>query len=155
MADKIITHIEALEKAKSYCAYQERCHKEISDKLYSWKLNADEINYIIDHLLQENYLNEERFAIAFAGGKFRIKHWGRKKIVKKLKEKRVSEYCIKKALEEIDDKEYIITLHRLIEKKHGSLKEKNPFTKKKKTAAYVYGKGYESDLIWGHLNDCY
>ena len=155
MAEKIITHIEALEKAKSYCAYQERCHKEVSEKLYSWKLNADEIDYIIDHLLQENYLNEERFAIAFAGGKFRIKHWGRKKIVTKLKEKRVSEYCIKKALEEIDDKEYIITLHRLIEKKHGSLKDKNPFTKKKKTAAYIFNKGYESDLIWKHLNDFY
>lgn len=155
MADKIITHIAGLEKAKSYCAYQERCHKEVSDKLYSWKLNTDEINYIIDHLLQENYLNEERFAIAFAGGKFRIKHWGRKKIVQKLKEKRISEYCIKKALEEIDDEEYIITMHRLIEKKHGSLKDKNPFTKKKKTAAYIYGKGYENDLIWEHLNDCY
>ena len=155
MADNIITHIEGLEKAKSYCAYQERCHKEVSDKLYSWKLNIDEINYIIDRLLQENYLNEERFALAFAGGKFRIKHWGRKKIVQKLKEKRVSEYCIKKALEEIDDKDYIINLHRLIEKKHSSLKEKNPFTKKKKTAAYAYGKGYESDLIWEHLNDCY
>ena len=155
MADKIITHIEGLEKAKSYCAYQERCHKEVSDKLYSWKLNADEINYIIDHLIQENYLNEERFAIAFAGGKFRMKHWGRKKIEKKLKEKRVSEYCIKKALEEIDDEDYIRTLFRLIEKKHGSLKDKEPFTKKKKTAAYIYGKGYESDLIWEHLNDCY
>ena len=155
MVDKIITHIEGLEKAKSYCAYQERCHKEVSDKLYSWKLNADEINYIIDHLIQENYLNEERFAIAFAGGKFRIKHWGRQKIVTKLKEKRVSEYCIKKALEEIDDQEYIITLHRLIEKKHSSLKGKNPFTKKKKTAAYIYSKGYENDLIWEHLNNCY
>ena len=155
MADKIITHIEGLEKAKSYCAYQERCHKEVSDKLYSWKLDADEINYIIDHLIQDNYLNEERFAIAFAGGKFRMKHWGRKKIEKKLKEKRVSEYCIKKALEEIDDEDYIRTLFRLIEKKHGSLKDKEPFTKKKKTAAYIYGKGYESDLIWEHLNDCY
>ena len=155
MVDKIITHIEGLEKAKSYCAYQERCHKEVSDKLYSWKLNADEINYIIEHLIQENYLNEERFAIAFAGGKFRMKHWGRKKIEQKLKEKRVSEYCIKKALEEIDDEDYIRTLFRLIEKKHGSLKDKEPFTKKKKTAAYIYGKGYESDLIWEHLNDCY
>ena len=155
MTDKIITHIEGLEKAKSYCAYQERCHKEVSDKLYSWKLNADEINYIIDHLLQENYLNEERFAIAFAGGKFRMKHWGRKKIEKKLKEKRVSEYCIKKALEEIDDKDYIITLHKLIQKKHGALKDKNPFTKKRKIATYIYGKGFEIDLIWEHLNDCY
>ena len=127
----------------------------IINKLKSLKKRTDEINYIIDHLIQENYLNEERFAIAFAGGKFRIKHWGRKKIVKKLKEKRISQYCIKKALEEIDDKEYIITLHRLVEKKHSSLKDKNPFTKKKKTAAYLYGKGYESDLIWTHLNDCY
>ena len=155
MADKIITHIEGLEKAKSYCAFQERCHKEVSDKLYSWKLNTDEINYIIDHLIQENYLNEERFAIAFAGGKFRMKHWGRKKIATKLKEKKVSEYCIKKALEEIDAEDYIRTLYRLIEKKHGSLKGKDAFEKKKKTATYLYGKGFESDLIWTHLNDCY
>ena len=118
MADKIITHIEALEKAKSYCAYQERCHKEVSDKLYSWKLNIDEINYIIDHLLQQNYLNEERFAIAFAGGKFRIKKWGRKKIIQKLKEKGVSDYCIKKGLEEIIEEEYISNMHNLIEKKY-------------------------------------
>ena len=155
MADKIITHIEGLEKAKSYCAYQERCHKEVSDKLYSWKLNIDEINYIIDHLLQENYLNEERFAIAFVGGKFRIKKWGRKKIIQKLKEKGVSDYCIKKGLEEIIEEEYISNMHNLIEKKYISLKDKNPFAKKKKTAVYIYNKGYESDLIWRHLNDCY
>ena len=155
MVHKIITHIEGLEKAKSYCAYQERCHKEVSDKLYSWKLNADEIDYIIDNLLQENYLNEERFAIAFAGGKFRIKKWGRKKIIQKLKEKGVSDYCIKKGLEEIIEEEYISNMRNLIEKKYTSLKDKNIFTKKKKTAAYLYGKGYESDLIWTHLNDCY
>jgi regulatory protein len=155
MVHKIITHIEGLEKAKSYCAYQERCHKEVSDKLYSWKLNADEIDYIIDNLLQENYLNEERFAITFAGGKFRIKKWGRKKIIQKLKEKGVSDYCIKKGLEEIIEEEYISNMRNLIEKKYTSLKDKNIFTKKKKTAAYLYGKGYESDLIWTHLNDCY
>lgn len=155
MTDKIITHLVGLEKAKSYCAYQERCHKEVSDKLFSWKLNTDEIDFIIDHLLQENYLNEERFAIAYAGGKFRIKQWGRKKIIQKLKEKRVSEYCIKKGLEEIDDEQYEKVLHQLIEKKYKSLKDKNPFTRKKKVAAYIYGRGYESNLIWEHLNDCY
>ena len=155
MTDKIITHLVGLEKAKSYCAYQERCHKEVSDKLFSWKLNTDEIDFIIDHLLQENYLNEERFAIAYAGGKFRIKQWGRKKIIQKLKEKRVSEYCIKKGLEEIDDEQYEKVLHQLIEKKYKSLKDKNTFTRKKKVAAYIYGRGYESNLIWEHLNDCY
>jgi len=155
MSDKIITHIEGLEKAKSFCAYQERCHKEVSDKLKSWKLNEEEIEYIIGHLLDENYLNEERFAIAFAGGKFRIKQWGKKKITQKLKEKKVSEYCIKKGLEEIDEEEYFKTMYYLIEKKHSSLKDKNPFTKKKKTAIYVYNKGFESNFIWEHLNDCY
>ena len=155
MTEKIITHIEGLEKAKSYCAYQERCHKEVSEKLYSWKLNTDEIDYIIDQLPQENYLNEERFAIAFAGGKFRIKKWGRKKIIQKLKEKDLSDYCIKKGLEEIIEEEYISNMQNLIEKKYTSLKDKNLFTKKNKTAAYLYGKGYESDLIWKHLNECY
>lgn len=155
MADKIITHIEGLEKAKSYCAYQERCHKEVSDKLKSWKLNVDEIDYIISHLLEENYLNEERFAIAFAGGKFRIKRWGRKKIIQKLKEKGISEYCIKKGLEEIIELEYISNLHDITEKKYNSIKDENAFTKKNKTAAFLYNKGYESNLVWEHLNDCY
>ena len=155
MAGKIITHIEGLEKAKSYCAYQERCHKEVTDKLKSWKLNEDEIDFIIGHLLEENYLNEERFAIAFAGGKFRIKRWGKKKIIQKLKEKNISEYCIKKGLEEIDDDEYFKSMHHIIEKKYTAIKDKNPFTKKKKTATYAYNKGYESNLIWEHLNDCY
>jgi len=155
MSDKIITHILGLEKAKSYCAYQERCHREVSDKLKSWKLNTDEIDFIIGHLLDENYLNEERFAVAFAGGKFRIKRWGRKKIIQKLKEKGISEYCIKKGLEEIDDEVYYSNMVDIIKKKHNSLKDKNPFTKKKKTATFMYNKGYESNLVWEHLNDCY
>jgi len=155
MTNKIITHIEGLEKAKSYCAYQERCHKEVVEKLKSWKLNEDEIDYIIGKLLEDNFLNEERYAVAFAGGKFRIKKWGKKKIIQKLKERQISEYCIKKGLSEIEDIAYLQVLRELIEKKHNSLKDKNPFTKKKKTAAYLYSRGFESELIWEHLNSCY
>lgn len=151
MSQKIITHIDGLEKAKYYCAYQERCHKEVEDKLREWDLTLDEIDHIILQLINENYLNEERYAQAYAGGKFRIKRWGRRKIVQKLKEKKVSEYCIKKGLEEIEEDEYIHVLSELIEKRYSSQKEKNPFLKKKKVAAYLFGRGFENELIWQGL----
>lgn len=155
MSDKIVTHIEGLEKAKAFCAYQERCHKEVIDKLKTWKLTEDEIDFIVGHLLDENYLNEERFAMAFVSGKFRIKHWGKKKIIQKLKEKNISEYCIKKGLLEIDEADYYATLSNVVDKKFHSLKDKNIFTKKKKTAAYAYGRGFETDLIWDYINSNY
>ena len=96
---KYLTKEQALQKIKHYCAYQERCHNEVKEKLYNlgvWKKEHDEI---IATLIEENYLNEERFAIAFAGGRFRIKKWGRVKIKYELKQKQVSDYCIKKSIE--------------------------------------------------------
>lgn len=153
MSQKIITHIEALEKAKSYCAYQERCHQEVETKLIGWKLNADEIDYVMMQLMEENFLNEERFACAYAGGKFRIKKWGRKKIIQNLKAKKISEYCIKKGLEEIIEEDYYSTLVEVAERKYNALKDKNLFAKKNKTAKYLYGRGFETELIWEVLND--
>lgn len=144
---KILTKEQALQKLKQYCAYQERCHREVKEKLYAlgvWKRDHDEI---IATLIEENYLNEERFAIAYAGGKFRIKGWGRVKIKYELKQKRVSEYCIKKALKQIDESDYIAKLTKLATEKYQSLKGEQYLIRKKKTIDYLVGRGFELDLI--------
>ena len=138
---------QSLPKIKQYCAYQERCHAEVRDKLYSFRLNKKEVEAIISILITENYLNEERFAIQFSGGKFRMKHWGKNKIKQALKYKQVSDYCIKKALKEIDNKEYEKTFQKLAAQKLITLKsEKNIFIKKRKLQDYLLQKGFESDL---------
>ncbi len=144
---RAITKEQALQKLKHYCAYQERCHRDVKEKLYSlgvWKKNHDEI---IASLIEENYLNEERFAIAFAGGKFRIKHWGRTKIKYALKQNQVSEYCIKKAIKEIDGQEYLAVLKKLAGEKYASLKNEQYLKRKKKTMDYLLQKGYEIELV--------
>lgn len=144
---KILTKEQALKKLKQYCAYQERCHREVKEKLYAlgvWKRDHDEI---IATLIEENYLNEERFAIAYAGGKFRIKGWGRIKIKYELKQKQVSEYCIKKALKQIDESNYIDKLTKLAIEKYQSLKGEQYLIRKKKTIDYLVGRGFELDLI--------
>lgn len=143
-----LTPKQAFPKIKQFCAYQERCHSEVKEKLYGYGLNKDDVEELISKLIEENYLNEERFAIVFAGGKFRSKNWGKVKIKYELKHKGVSEYCIKKALREIDEEDYIKTLHNLAEKKSLTLKsEKNIFIKKRKLQDYLLQKGFESDLI--------
>jgi len=148
MYKKTLTKEQALQKLRHYCGYQERSHSEVKEKLYSlgiWKKDQDEI---ISTLIEENYLNEERFAIAFAGGKFRMKQWGRVKIKYELKQKQVSEYSIKKALKEIDEDTYRETLQKLYEDKWDSLKgEKNIFIKMTKTRDYLLQKGYEGELV--------
>lgn len=144
---KKLTNEEAFQKLKHYCAYQERCHSEVKEKLYNlgiWKKEHDDI---IAQLIEENYLNEERFAIAFAGGRFRIKKWGRTKIKYELKQKQVSEYCIKKALKQIDEDDYLKVLGKLVKEKFSSLRSDQPLTRKKKTIAYLQQKGYEYELI--------
>ena len=147
MYKKQITKEQALQKLKHYCAYQERCHSEVKEKLYNlgaWKKDHDEI---IATLIEENYLNEERFALAFAGGKFRVKQWGRVKIKYELKQKQLSEYCIKKSLKQIDEEEYIKVLNKLAKDKYTSLKSEQYLIRKKKTMDYLIAKGFEMDLI--------
>jgi regulatory protein len=144
---KHLTKEQALQKLKHYCGYQERSHSEVKEKLYNlgvWKKDHDEI---IASLIEENYLNEERFAIAFAGGKFRMKQWGRVKIKYELKQKQVSEYSIKKALKEIDEEDYLKTLKKLTEAKYASVKADQYLIRKKKTMDYLIQKGYEHQLI--------
>src|SRR4029079_8694380 len=119
-----------LEKAKKYCSYQERSQQEVRDKLYEWGLHRNEVEQAIAELVSENYLNEQRFAIAYAGGKFRMKEWGRIKIKLALKQKKVSDYCIRKALDEISSRDYKKTLNKLLSKKNKEVKESNPLKKK-------------------------
>lgn len=148
MNDKYYSKDEALQKAKHFCAYQERCHSEVKEKLYSLGQYKKDVDELLSELISENYLNEERFAILFAGGKFRIKQWGRVKIKYALKQKKISEYCIKKALHAIDKSEYNRTLEKLFEQKLKTLKsEKNIFNKKRKLQDHLMQKGFESDLI--------
>jgi regulatory protein len=139
---------QSLPKIKQYCAYQERCHKEVREKLYSFGLNKEEVDEIISTLINENYLNEERFAIQFAGGKFRMKQWGKNKIKQALKFKQVSDYCIKKALKEIDDISYERAFQKLAEQKLKTLKsERNIFVKKRKLQDFLLQRGFENELI--------
>jgi len=145
---KYVSKEQALQKAKHYCGYQERSHKEVKEKLYSFGLFRSDVEQLLSQLIEENYLNEERFAQHFAGGKFRMKHWGRMKIKHELKQKQVSEYCIKIALKEIDEASYMKTLKKLASVKWGALKkEKTVFSKLRKTHDYLLQKGYERDLI--------
>jgi regulatory protein len=139
---------KALQKIRHYCAYQERCHREVKEKLYSFGLYKEQVETMIIQMIEENYLNEERYAIAVAGGKFRMNDWGRVKIKYALKQQQVSEYCIKKALAAIDEEAYQKKLLRLFNAKHSTLKsEKNIFTKKSKLLNYLVQKGYEPFLI--------
>jgi regulatory protein len=144
---KHLTKEQALQKLKHYCGYQERCHSEVKEKLYGlgvWKNDQDEI---IAALIEEGYLNEERFAIAFAGGRFRVKHWGRVKIKYELKQKQVSDYSIKKALKQIDEEDYLTVLKKLAEEKYASLKSDQYFVRKKKTIDHLLLKGFEYELL--------
>ncbi len=145
---KYLTKEQALQKAKHYCGYQERCHSEVKEKLYSLGLYKQQAEECLSQLIEENYLNEERFAQQFAGGKFRMKQWGRVKIKYELKQKQVSEYCIKKGLKEIDEDDYLKVLQKLALEKWTAVKtEKNVFAKLRKTQDYLMQKGYEHELI--------
>ncbi|TCZ65871.1 regulatory protein RecX [Flaviaesturariibacter aridisoli] len=146
MQKKILSKEEALQKLRQYCAYQERSHHEVQQKLWDLGVRRAEHDEVISTLIEENYLNEERFAKAFAGGKFRMKDWGRKKILYELKQKRVSEYCIRQGMKEIPEADYHATLARLAEKKWESLKGEQHLVRQKKTQDYLIQKGYEYEL---------
>jgi len=150
---KKLTPTQALVKAQASCAYQERCQQEMRDKLYDWGLYSTDVENIITQLIVEGFLNEERFAKTFAGGKFRIKKWGKIKIKIELKKRKISDYCIKQAMQEIPDKDYLRTLQQLIEKKSKELKGGKPQVRNYKIAQYVASKGFEQDIIWSVLTN--
>jgi regulatory protein len=144
---KYLTKEQALQKLKHYCTYQERSHYEVKQKLYELGVRTNDHDEIIASLIDEDYLNEERFAIQFAGGKFRMKQWGKKKILYALREKKVSDYSIKKALAEINEDDYLVVLKKLAEEKYNLLKDEQHMDRKKKTIDYLIQKGYEYENV--------
>lgn len=143
-----LTPQQALPKLRQYCAYQERCHSEVKEKLYGYGVYGDDADSIVSTMIEEDYLNEERFAIAFAGGKFRMKQWGKVKIRYELKQKQVSAYCIKRALQSIQVEAYENTLQKLAEQKLKTLKsEKNIFIKKRKLQDFLLQRGFENEYV--------
>lgn len=137
----------ALEKAAHYCAYQERCHLEVERKFKDWNIDPDLHDDIISELIQQNFLNEGRYALSYVRGKVNIKKWGRYKIKKELKSRQVSEYSINKALKEIDEEKYILNLQDLLQKKSQNIKAKSAYETRAKLFQYLLSRGYESQLI--------
>lgn len=150
---EMLTYSAARTKAQQYCAFQERSQQEVRDKLYAWGMTTEEVENIIVDLIQENYLNEERFVLAYAGGKHRIKKWGKFKIQQGLKGKGVSEPLIKMALESLNENEYRANLEQLLTKKRALLKDWNTYKGKMALINYALSKGYEQSLIFDILND--
>ncbi|MFK8036846.1 MAG: regulatory protein RecX [Crocinitomicaceae bacterium] len=138
--------IEAKTKLEAYCAYQERCSFEIYQKMRSWNLNFEDQDILVADLISNNFLNEERFAEAYASGKFNIKNWGKTKIKTYLKSKKISAYSITKALKAIDNEDYIKTLEELADKKWSQLTGKH-WEKIGKLKRYLHGKGFETELL--------
>lgn len=144
---------EAIQKLEHFCAYQERCHAEVTSKLYDLKMTTEEMDQIIVHLIQENFLNETRFACSFARGKHRIKHWGKIRITNELKFRQISNANITLALKEISAEEYQNTFDELSERCWNSVTEKNALKKRKKFCDYLLRRGYESNLVYDKLKD--
>lgn len=148
--------MEVKSAIEHYCRYQERSHKEVRNKLYELGCSRDEVEENIVELIQEDLLNEERYARALARGKFRMKQWGKNKIIQQLKFQQVSDYCIQKALTEIDEEDYWNTARSLVEKKKAELRtEKNHYIKKQKVYRYLYQKGFESNLIYEIIKEIF
>lgn len=149
---KKLTPAQAKEKIQHYCAYQERSHREVKNKLYAYGLHRQDVDELMTQLITDGFLNEERFSKAFAGGKFRMKKWGRIRITHALELKGVSANCIRIGLKEIDEPAYIATLRDLLEEKRLTNPEKNTFILRDRLSKFAIQKGYEPDLVWRELN---
>ena len=144
---------KALAKLQKFCAYQERCQEEVRSKLLELGIYGEKLDSIIAELIADDFINEERFAQTFARGKFKIKKWGKNRIIQELKFRKISDYCIKKALKEIDDQLYVETLSKILNDKLTQWGDLHLTEKKYKTAQYALMRGYESELIWKLLNE--
>lgn len=144
---------QALQKIEHYCAYQERCHDEVISKLKSLKLNSNEIDEIIVHLIEHNFLNETRFACSFARGKHRIKFWGKVRIINELKFRNISQYNINLGLAEITPEEYATTFDTLAQRNWESIRESNIQKKRKKCSDFLLRKGFESNLVYKKIKE--
>ncbi len=143
-----ITLLEAQKKLEHYCAYQERCHMDVVLKIKQLGIKKPEGDILIVHLIQNNFLNEERFARSFTRGKHRIKSWGKTRIINELKARAISQPNIKLALTEITEEEYFETFEKLALRCWEGILEKNPIKKRKKCCDYLLRKGWESDLVY-------
>lgn len=144
---------DVIQKIEHYCAYQERCHEEVVSKLWSMKLNSSEIDEVVVHLIEQNFLNESRFACSFARGKHRIKHWGKIRIINELKMRHINQTLINIALKEITPEEYVETFYLLSERHWKSLTEKNTLKKRKKFCDYMLRRGFESNLVYEKVRE--
>ena len=144
---------EAKKKLEHYCAYQERCHKEVLQKLKGMNMIPEAIDVVIGHLLEHDFLNEERFAKNYILGKFKIKKWGKRRLTLALKQKDITKYNINLALNLIGDDEYIDTFNALAEKKLESIRETNVLKKKKKLTDYLLYRGWEPHLVYDKVNE--
>ncbi|HMK07067.1 MAG TPA: regulatory protein RecX [Flavobacterium sp.] len=150
---KTFTPSEIKQKIEYFCSYQERCHDEVIQKMRSMAIDFDTIDEIVVHLIENNYLNEERFACSFARGKHRIKNWGRTRIINELKSRNISQYIINAALKEIDGEEYLATFETLAQRRWETLTEKNILKKGKKFCDFLLRKGFESNLVYQKMKD--
>lgn len=150
---KTYTVDEALLKLQHYCAYQERCHQEIRQKLKEMRMIPEAIDTIIVHLLEHNFLNEERFAKTYVSGKFRIKKWGKYRLTSELKKKDIAKHNINLAISQLSNIEYIKVFNALAKKKAISITENDRWKKKKKLADYLLYRGWESHLVYDKVNE--
>jgi len=151
--NKTLSIANVTKKLEFYCAYQERCHDEVTEKMRSYAMTSQEIDSITVHLIEHNFLNEERFACSFARGKHRIKSWGKIRIVNELKFRKISQYNINTALKEITPDEYLETFHKLAENHWETMRENNIIKKRKKFCDFLLRKGFESGLVYEKVKE--
>jgi len=145
---KYYTVDEIKRKLENYCVYQDRCHKEVEQKMWEFNLIPEAKELILLSLMKDNFLNEERFSKSYARGKFRIKSWGKQRIIRELKFRDISAYNIKTGLKEIDEAEYLKTIYRVTENRNEVISEPNIYKRKKKLIDFLMRKGFENDLIF-------
>lgn len=150
---KTYTVAEAQNRMERYCAYQDRCHKEVEQKLAEMRMIPAAKEQIITHLIQNDFLNESRFAQSFARGKFKNKNWGKQRIIRELKMRNISAYNIKLGLKEISEADYLSKFHELAERRFEAITETNKQKKKKKLADYLLYRGWETHLVYEKVNE--
>ena len=143
----------AIERIKNYCALQDRCQWDVIQKLREWGLQQATKDHILEILITNKFIDEERFSTSVCRGKFRIKNWGKRKIVNELRRKQISSICINTGLKEIDEKEYDLVLEKLFYQKERSIKDKNQFIRKTKIANFLIQRGFESNLVWDKIRE--
>ena len=146
---------EARIKIKNYCANQERCQWDVRKKFNEWGLAENIKDILMTELIDEQFIDEERYARSFCRGKFKIKKWGKRKIEFELKKKKISTLYIRKGMEEINEKVYLLHLTTQAEKKQNLMKDKSHIVRRRKLAKYLIDKGYESDLVWEKIREIY